>query len=412
MTIPTGRSFISYRRNRLAEVAELVAAQKERGIPTWQDIEDLRTEPTESEIRNVLASNEIANVLLWVTPDVGHSPMITKVEVPCAVERHKKQDGFFILPVAAGGLSYGELGALLGSYAGVTDLSNWNIAKVNSDPATSQDISDVSNILLNQRLSNIQKRLPEGEPLRLVINTRVSTGHQPGIALEVDWAHRFSGAQRRTASPHDWQSKLLKALEDIAGATQRKANKREIIASGLASLPAATALGYYFMAPGGIGIAWEQFFPDRNRQLWSLAATREASGHEALLTVGQTAADDLAVMVSVNADVEGAVAASRENTGRFRAYVHIKSQERRKFLRTPGEALDVAQLTIESAREARHRFGIRGKVHLFMAVPAGLAMLIGQLSNTLGPVQTYEHIQTDATGMYEPAALLGRFEGS
>ena len=128
--------------------------------------------------------------------------------------------------------------------------------------------------------------------------------------------------------------------------------------------------------------------------------------------VRQWAADDLAVMISVNADVEGAVAASRENTGRFRAYVHIKSQERRKFLRTPGEALDVAQLTIESAREARHRFGIRGKVHLFMAVPAGLAMLIGQLSNTLGPVQTYEHIQTDATGMYEPAALLGRFEGS
>ena len=105
MTIPTGRSFISYRRNRLAEVAELVAAQKERGIPTWQDIEDLRTEPTEAEIRNVLASNETANVLLWLTPDVDQSPMITKVEVPCAVERHKRQDGFFILPVAAGGLS-------------------------------------------------------------------------------------------------------------------------------------------------------------------------------------------------------------------------------------------------------------------------------------------------------------------
>ena len=412
MTIPTGRSFISYRRNRLAEVAELVAAQKERGIPTWQDIEDLRTEPTEAEIRNVLASNETANVLLWLTPDVDQSPMITKVEVPCAVERHKRQDGFFILPVAAGGLSYGEIGTLLGSSAGIEDLSNWNITKVDSDPATSQDITNVSNILLNQRLSNIQKGLPESEPLRLVINTRASTGHQPGVALEVDWTHRFSGAQRRMASPHDWQSRLLKALEDIAGATQRNANTREVIASGLASLPAATALGYYFMAPGGIGIAWEQFFPDRNRQLWSLAATREASGYEALMTVGQTAADDLALMVSVNADVEGAVAASRENTGPFRAYVHIKSPEGQKFLRTPGEALDVAQLTIESAREARHKFGIRGKVHLFMAVPAGLALLIGQSLNTLGPVQTYEHIQVDAIGVYEPAAVLGQVEES
>ena len=39
-------------------------------------------------------------------------------------------------------------------------------------------------------------------------------------------------------------------------------------------------------------------------------------------------------------------------------------------------------------------------------------MLIGQLSNALGPVQTYEHIQTDATGMYEPAAVLGQVEES
>ena len=77
-----------------------------------------------------------------------------------------------------------------------------------------------------------------------------------------------------------------------------------------------------------------------------------------------------------------------------------------------GFGLDVAQLTIESAREARHKFGIRGKVHLFMAVPAGLALLIGQSLNTLGPVQTYEHIQVDAIGVYEPAAVLGQVEES
>ncbi len=124
MTVPTGKSFVSYRRTRLGEVAELVASLKERGLPTWQDIEDLRTEPTEAEIRNVLASDDIANVLLWVTPDVGQSPMITRVEVPCAVERHKRQDGFFILPVAAGGLGYEEVGPLLGSHSGITELGS------------------------------------------------------------------------------------------------------------------------------------------------------------------------------------------------------------------------------------------------------------------------------------------------
>jgi hypothetical protein len=41
-----------------------------------------------------------------------------------------------------------------------------------------------------------------------------------------------------------------------------------------------------------------------------------------------------------------------------------------------------------------------------MAVLVGLAMMIDQLLNTFGPVQTYEHIPTDAVGIYRSAALL------
>ena len=237
--------------------------------------------------------------------------------------------------------------------------------------------------MLHERLSTIHKHLPQGEPLRLVINTRAATAHQPETAIDIDWTHRFAGAQMRSASPQDWQSNLLPALEDIAEATQRRTTNRRVIASGLASFPSATALGYYFMATRGIEIAWEQLFPDRSRQTWNLEVERKSSGYEVLTTPGQTAADDLAVMVSVNADVEGAVAASRETTAPFRAYVHVKSPEPRHFLESPGEALDVAQLAIEGARAARNMFGIRGRVHLFMAVPAGLAMMVGQLLNTL-----------------------------
>jgi hypothetical protein len=38
--------------------------------------------------------------------------------------------------------------------------------------------------------------------------------------------------------------------------------------------------------------------------------------------------------------------------------------------------------------------------------PDGLAMLIGQLLNTFGSVQTYEHVTVDGSGQYHPAALL------
>ncbi len=67
----------------------------------------------------------------------------------------------------------------------------------------------------------------------------------------------------------------------------------------------------------------------------------------------------------------------------------------------------MALRVITATREARRKYGVRGKVHIFMVVPVGLAMLVGQLLNTLGQVQTYEHIPQGATGHYEPAALLG-----
>jgi SMODS-associated and fused to various effectors sensor domain len=60
----------------------------------------------------------------------------------------------------------------------------------------------------------------------------------------------------------------------------------------------------------------------------------------------------------------------------------------------------------EGLRRARDTFQPRGTVHLFLAVPAGLAVMIGQTLNTFGPIQTYEHVGTDAVGIYQPAALL------
>ena len=41
-----------------------------------------------------------------------------------------------------------------------------------------------------------------------------------------------------------------------------------------------------------------------------------------------------------------------------------------------------------------------------MAAPAGIAVLVGQLLNTLGAVQTYEHLSIDGSGCYKPAAFL------
>ena len=70
------------------------------------------------------------------------------------------------------------------------------------------------------------------------------------------------------------------------------------------------------------------------------------------------------------------------------------------------QAVDIAMTVAEAIRDARRGFRPLSVVHLFMAVPIGLAVLIGQSLNTLGPVQTYEHVSIDGTGIYRAAARL------
>ena len=313
------------------------------------------------------------------------------------------------MPVAAGGLSYEGAAKVLEGEIGIDDLKIWNIRKIKSDPANESEIRDLASRILSRRVREIDHGLAIGEPLNIVINTRADHQTVGSVALKVDWRHRFDG---RVASSESWSEHLLPSLVEISDQIGSHASNRSVLASGLLSLPTATALGWAFLDLRRIGISWLQSttgFPD---QIWSLADQRKDSGFETDVRAGITAADDLAVLVSVNADVSKAVVETRSKLPEFRALVHVKPAEQSQdswnvVLRTPGEVVDVARRVIEGARQAKREYNVRGKVHMFMAVPSGLAMLIGQLLNTLGQVHTYEHIPDGATGHYVPAALLG-----
>lgn len=122
-----GHVFISYRRKRADEVRRLVLALHDLGVPTWQDVTDLDEEHAEEEIRRVLAKLDTAGAILWLTPEVADSEMIRSVEIPAIIRRHERGDGFYIVPVAAGGLDYAGAAKVAGNGLGVTDLEEWNI---------------------------------------------------------------------------------------------------------------------------------------------------------------------------------------------------------------------------------------------------------------------------------------------
>jgi hypothetical protein len=122
MTDATGRSFLSYRRTRAGEARLLIEAQHDVGIPTWQDVSELEEGHTESLLCEAIADPTTANAVCWLTPEVETSAVITRTELPGIWRRIQAGDGFFMIPVAAGGVNYPDVTRIAGTYLGVHDL--------------------------------------------------------------------------------------------------------------------------------------------------------------------------------------------------------------------------------------------------------------------------------------------------
>jgi hypothetical protein len=409
MTDPTGRSFLSYRRSRKGEAALLIAAQHDRGLPTWQDINNLDVKPLGPELRRVLEDQEIANAIFWITPDFPDSKFIQRIEAPVIFDRTKQSDTFFVVPVLAGGMDYDKAKDVVDPVYSYEDLSLWSVCKVNCDPIDHAEAVKVANWVLQRRLKAIHKHLEKDKPLRLELNTRRRLPWESGKALLLDWKDRFAD---RLAKPGAWEQFLLPALEDVAQAIEQNAPGRTIEASGLIALPAAVALGVCFRGGWRPKISWRQFTPGREDQLWSIHQHYEkgSTGFQADICEHDATADDLAVLVMVNDDVEQAfqeTAKDPKDAPAFRGIVRVtKAGGIRHELATPGEALDVAHTVVNAINQARSDLRGIKCVHLFMAVPAGLAMMIGQLLNKIPTVQTYELVSEDGVNRYRQAAQL------
>jgi hypothetical protein len=403
-TDPTGRSFLSYRRSREAEAGLLTQAQHDHGIPTWQDIRDLGTVATEDELRHILADPATASAVLLITPEVETSPIIRNVEVPKIVQRAEMADGFFVVPVVAGGLDYARAAQVTSNHLSAQNLADWNMHRVDAATISPRIAAEIANRILVQRLDMIHTRFAPAEPVQLGFFVRRPPPFQPGVSLSLDWSGHFS---EKETSPVVWRDVLLPALQRIANAIRQHAPSRDVEAFGLPTLPAATALGCAFASTGGIRAAWRQITPGQIDQLWTVWQPRVPAGFSAQLMSKDPHARDIAVLVSVTDNVEPLFATYQRNLPSLRAVVRVvKTGSYPHRITAPGEATDIAVTVQEGMRNARREYGNLGIVHLFMAVPAGLAMLVGQVLNTFGVIQTYEHVTGDGSGKYRSAACL------
>jgi hypothetical protein len=404
MTDSTGRAFISYRRGRRAEAEQLALALHDIGVPTWQDVTNLEAEPTAEELRKVLRDPFVACGLVWITPEARDSDVIRKIELPEILARRRADDGFFVQPVAAGGLDYAQAGEIASRYLGIEDLGGWNLTRADGDPIDAAEAAGIAELVLRRRLKEIVATLGDGRPVRLSLHTRERAPAVAGIALTLDWSDRFDG---RCAPSDVWQYRLLPAVTVTSATLRELAPGRPVEAEGLCVLPAAVALGAAFLAPAGPELRWRQRRVGATDQVWSLSAPRDTAEVDIETNEIDATSEDMAVVVSINHNAEEALRESPDEVPRFRGHVCLRGKDGGLAdLRTPGEATDAVMRLVEAIKTTRHEWRDIRRIHLFLAGPAGFAVLLGQLLNGLGPVQTYEHLQDDAVGRYCRAALL------
>jgi hypothetical protein len=238
-------------------------------------------------------------------------------------------------------------------------------------------------------------------PLHLELSTRRSPDSTyDHDALKIDWSHQFDS---RSCRGDVWDERLIPASRLVAETIARYAPHKSVVARGMLGIPAAIVLGNAFSSIAGISLAWVQQSIE-GESFWSISQPMDQVSVDVRVEARDlTGSGDIVALLSVTADVRNDVAPMMRQI-RPRALVDVALPSPTQRL-SAGEALRVAVEFVNAIRETRAKYAIRGTVHLFMAVPVGIAVMIGQLLNTLASVQTYEFDQRGSVP-FHPSALL------
>ena len=395
MTDPKGRMFISYRRSPArpsgdGEAHMILDALRDRGVPTWRDLDDIGPEPTEDELVQTLNDIGIAGAILLVSPQVATSPMVRLVEAPAILDRYKQRNGFLLKPVLID-LDYPDIDRVLDRPGAFQELSRFDILKVPSETLQPADARRIAGAVVKLRLQTIKAVDPDA-PFQIGLFSRRTPGVD-GYALRHDVTPYFDG---RFATDGAYDT-IEAALYDSASALAATGDRIQIAARGNAALPLGVLFGAMY-SPFVFDLVWLQSAPGTPPEDWSLKTGVEDVALDISVSKGDPQSEDLVLAVSINAEVEHAAAEYLEtHLLDPRATIHVglaTGPLQRGQTMSPRQGLKVTYAAIDAARNLKTELRLkRVNLHLFLACPLSLAVLIGQNLNTFSDCVVYEHIE-------------------
>ena len=412
MTDVTGSMFISYRRapgrpTGVEEATLVCDALRDRGVPTWRDVQDLGPAPTEEQLERILGDDGIAGAIMLVSPEVQGSTIIRAIEAPLIMNRSRRGDRF-LLHVALINVAYEDVDGVLARPAGLQEMRYFNMDQVANDPLDEDDARDIARAVLKQRLGAVRQE-GLGSPYTIRVDSR-GAGSARGHALCHDFRPHFD---EKEAAPGAYQSIEIALLDTATAlaATERETDgaegkRTEVSARGYAAIPLGVLLGAVY-SRFIFDLSWAQSNPDGCVEEWSLKAGVEDIATRVQETRNDPDSGDLVLAVSVSADIRRAVSDYLTHEGwspRATIWLGLAngSLQQGEAI-TAQQGLKIARDAIGAVRDLKDRLGLpRANLHLFLAGPLGLAVLIGQHLNTFGECVVYEHFP-DRTPCYAAA---------
>lgn len=399
MTEINGEAFLSYKHEQREVAGLLQESLEDHGIPVWRDVFDLRPEPLRSEIIEEIKSPDIACGVALISEEVAESEIILEDELPELRRRWEADDEFFIVLVPHPDLSVSEAKSILEEASGPTNLQSWKMAPL--ETATPGDARSISETVLQERLHQADQKLSSDEPIECSLDTRDSPAHTVDPDVVINWKRYFDSG---FPSQRFWKQWLLPSLEATTNCLNEYASGRKIRFRGNSHLSSSFALGHFLPEVRGTTTTWMQPSTSDGIHEYTLSKTEEESGIEGKFEELDGSGNDLAVMVNVLTDVSNDMENVKENLPGFGAELRLTPEQDSYGDLNAGQAVDIANTFRSEVQKALKEHPSSDTIHLFMAVPTGLAFLLGQKSNALRQTQTYCHNKD--RGKYEQGPLL------
>lgn len=387
-----GPLFLSYRQNDGSEiVAELAWLLRAAGIPVWRDKDDLPPGDTANRLSEAIDGG-LSGATFVITEDIVNSPIVRGIEAPKLIDLHRDDPRFQLLianDIAkdTGSPDYTAPDRLLGR---VKD----DLKGVDQSATGTEGLLALTRKALTHRMVQHRAAVEASEVFELTIQTRNVGQVYDRTGAQLDIRVRRSNHEKLpdSAGLEDLR-RTLGLLPDAITST----GARKVRVGGGAHLSVAFALGIA-LPSSRIG---QLEVIDQRSDVW-------ASGPEAAVPTPPTLHVDVTEhptppspgdrpRVAVYVDL-----LSTQSDAAFERYLdeHGETLSAHGVIRSPQRGLldpaTAGAVASEVAGLIRQLSGAHSnaRVDLLLAMPFGLAVLIGRLSNTLR-VRLFEWDDTD-----------------